>query len=113
MIQLIKRKLGQAEVKWIHRTDETRAYRMIHYMKHKQKYTRSILPADEKQNIDVKKGVEQFFDILALSKQNITLGILAYKTMLILKQKTVILRVNRLAVCKWKLINSRNLCQTK
>ncbi len=75
---MIERRLGWKEVKWIDRIDETRAYRLIHFCKHKQRYLKEVLPVDATGQIDLKKGIETFFKSyevqrLKLSKNHVSL----------------------------------------
>lgn len=72
--RLIERRLGLDEVKWTDRTDEKRAYRIIHFIKNQEKYLRPLLPKDEKGNIDVKAGIETGFHYLATQHLKLNIG---------------------------------------
>lgn len=67
-INLMKRRLGLDEtLKWEDRIDETRAYRMAHFIKHKEKYSHSLLQ-------DNKHGIEEYFKQLDTQHSIINVG---------------------------------------
>ncbi len=79
---LIERKLDKAGFKWYDKFGETATYRMVTYFdsKHSQdpkessKYQRHIFPTDEKENIDIKNGIENYFKGIGSEHKKINIG---------------------------------------
>lgn len=72
--RMIERRLGLKEVKWEDRVDETRAYRLVHFYKHKPRYLKEVLPVDATGQFDLKKGIETFYKSYEVQRLKVSLN---------------------------------------
>lgn len=79
---LIERRLGLTGIEWADKFGETAGFRMVRYFddkhaadeKHMPKYQRNIFPEDEKQNINLRAGIEEYFKHIKSEHLQVSVG---------------------------------------